>query len=206
MRYNPIEYRVIETNLLNTYKPYTIANWEDKNLIDVRKHIKNHLIKEQNNRCTYCKLPIFGTSYRQTDHIVPKGKHPQFLFHPKNLALACQVCNNKKSTKETLINTQITHYPRNGNAFKIVHAYFDKFNDHITLKYKLFLIGKTDKGRTTVIFCNLARLSLAESRATLLKRNKSPQLKKLVMIYRKTEDAVLRQQIKSFIDSRKRLG
>lgn len=128
--------------------------------------MREHMYYEQNCRCAYCRteLPI-ACCFLQRDHIVPKAPHPQWMFEPRNLCLACDKCNNFKGDKEVLRNRYAVAYPTDSKDFLIVNPFLDKYSDHIELKDGIIYIGKTKKGRFTIDTCKLFRIDLALERA-----------------------------------------
>ena len=70
----------------------------------LKSKIKYHYSIVQDNKCAYCREEIRFDGYGEAiEHIIPKSKKYKFMFHPKNLCLACYGCNTKKSTKNPLI-------------------------------------------------------------------------------------------------------
>ena len=177
------DYSTEERRIIASNQPTESSHWK-KNFDSIKKNIKNHLKDEQNLICVYCQLEIpVAHSSAEIEHIAPKGKHPRFMFEPKNLALACHLCNTKKSIKETLHDPAVNNYPSNGNAFIIVHPHFDEYYDHIT-----FIDGVVEptpndngKGYNTIKMCNLDRIELAEERNKTLVIDSSPPIKQKVL-------------------------
>ena len=91
------------------------------------------------------------------EHIVPKSEYSNYTFHAKNLALSCPGCNTKKGTKSVL-KSAITVYPSNGSNITIVHPHFDNYSQHIKRYPEAIYEGLSDKGRRTIIYCELDRL------------------------------------------------
>lgn len=59
--------------------------------------LREYLIKEQKNRCCYCKRFLFNIAYaRPVDHILPVKHYPQFSLILDNLVVACYDCNQAK--------------------------------------------------------------------------------------------------------------
>lgn len=96
----------------------------------IKKIIKGNLNRLQGHFCAFCGLDL-RTRGAQIEHIAPKAPHlyPQFMWEPKNLILACPLCNGfaKKSTYDS-ISTLDTRY--SNCHFKIVHPYFDNPTHH----------------------------------------------------------------------------
>lgn len=73
-------------------------------------------------RCPFCGVGTVST----LDHYLPKTEYPTYAITPYNLVASCADCNKKKeamimSTKEN----------------KLIHPYYDNFDDEIWLKTKI---------------------------------------------------------------------
>ncbi|WP_442915938.1 HNH endonuclease [Leptospira sp. GIMC2001] len=90
-------------NLLIRLNYFDYKDWDKGIFSNLKEKIKNHLRKEQNNQCCYCRSKL-GFDIRQTEieHIIAKSKEKNFTFISKNLALCCPGCNSSKSTKNVL--------------------------------------------------------------------------------------------------------
>lgn len=140
--------------------------WSDDDMEPIRVAIRGFYSKEQGGICAYCKQSVSITSALNchVEHIVPKSKHLDFIFTPKNLCVVCAECNQIKREQETLgtIPNTITNsnrrkqYPRTRSAFKIVHPHFDIYDDNI-LVTNGYYIDKTKKGHFTIGACKLNR-------------------------------------------------
>lgn len=103
---------------------------QDEMTLSIKNHICIWTLRHQNCRCAYCEK-ILSTGEVQIEHIVDKGKHREFTFHPRNLIVSCSSCNSSaiKGTKPVLVGNKQNRYK--SNQFKIVHPYFDNPDDHI---------------------------------------------------------------------------
>lgn len=145
---------------------FSHTNWGDDDLLPVRQELRNFYRTEQRLRCIYCQNPISAISVHgvHIEHIVPKSIYQQFLFTPKNLCLICPDCNHSKGQNEILPgfdtnplnNINISQYPRSSDAFKIVHPYFDTYEDHIIKSNRIY-VDRTPKGHWTIGLCKLNR-------------------------------------------------
>lgn len=134
--------------------------WRHEDVNPVRGEIKKHYIEEQQHLCCYCGIPDpsnHGLDW-DVEHIVAQKPHPEFMFTPENLAVACKECNSKKGAKETLVDPSATLYPSTSDAFLIVHPHFDDWSDHI-LRDHLTYASFTDKGQWTIEECRLNRFN-----------------------------------------------
>lgn len=141
------------------------SDWTKDVFNPIKQNIISHLRVQQLNKCCYCKNQL-GFDIKQVDieHIIPKSEYEQFTFKSLNLALSCAPCNTKKSTKPVL-NNPITNYPINGTNFKIIHAHYDEYSNHIDIINNCVFVAKTKKGSETITFCELFRLSSVEQKA-----------------------------------------
>jgi len=146
----------------------------------IKDNIIAHLRIQQDNSCCYCKYQL-GFDIKEVDieHIVPKSEYEKFTFESRNLALSCPACNTKKSTKPVL-QRLIVNYPRNGNHFKIVHAHYDNYSDHIDIIDNCVFVAKTTKGSETITFCELFRLRIVEEKVKAYQKGSPNILSQLV--------------------------
>ena len=158
----------------------THSDWTKDVFNPIKQNIISYLRIQQQNKCCYCKYQL-GFDIKQVDieHIIPKSEYEQFTFESLNLTLSCPACNTKKSTKPVL-NNPITNYPTNGTKFKIIHAHFDEYSNHIDIINNCVFVAKTKKGSETITFCELFRLSSVEQRADVYRTASPNFLKQLV--------------------------
>lgn len=64
------------------------------------KKILEELIKETNNRCTYCEQKLGVTSSPEIDHFYPKSTYGDKVLEWDNLFLSCSICNHLKGNKD----------------------------------------------------------------------------------------------------------
>lgn len=146
---------------------FTHNNWDEDDLIDLRRAIREFYKKQQHGFCSYCKNPVSiqAAENCHVEHIAPKSKYRNFIFEPKNLCVICADCNKIKRDQEILAQEPDTVkrgstrrlYPRSSNAFKIVHPHFDNYDDHIEIFGDYVYVDKTVKGGHTILYCNLNR-------------------------------------------------
>ena len=144
----------------NNLKDKKSVSWSDEKYTHIRKTIKDHYLKEQNYTCFFCRQRIIVTSNRAWDaeHVISKLTHPDFMFEPKNICIACPDCNNEKRDNQVLKRDNIIKFPRSSNAYKTVHPHFDNYIDHlkVIVEGKLYQ-WKTTKGRYTYRIYGLDR-------------------------------------------------
>ena len=138
---------------------------EKKHIKSFKKNLRNDMYKKQNKLCAYCRIHVpIACVPMHREHIVYKDEHPQWMFLPENLCIACPCCNEWKGTTEVLDNPQTRTYPKTSNGFKIIHPLYDRYSDHIELIGGILYKGKTKKGKFTINTCHLYRVELAEER------------------------------------------
>ena len=134
-----------------------------------KKNLRHDMYNKQNQRCAYCRIHVpIACVPMHREHIVYKDAHPQWMFLPKNLCIACPTCNEFKGTTEVLTDPSTMKYPKDGSGFRIIHPMYDKYSDNIELVGGILYRGKTAKGKFTIETCHLYRVSLAEERADIL--------------------------------------
>lgn len=140
-------------------------NSRKKYIKSFKKNLSQDMYIKQNQLCTYCRIHVpKACSPMDREHIVYKDKHPQWMFLPENLCLACSYCNKFKGITEVLTNPLTTVYPNASDGFKIIHPLYDKYSEHIELIGGILYQGKTPKGIFTIKTCHLYRVELAEER------------------------------------------
>lgn len=149
----------------------THTDWAKPIFSSIKNNLIDYLREQQDNTCCYCKYKL-GFDIKEVDieHIVPKGRnkgeYERFTFESKNLALSCPACNTKKSTKPVL-NKIIATYPTDSEDFIIVHAHLDNYSEHIDIYDKCVFSAKSEKGKETILYCDLLRLSIVEQKVKM---------------------------------------
>ena len=129
---------------------------------------KQAVAQRAGNCCEYCKSQVrFAMQSFSVEHIVPLSKGGGNTM--KNLALACQGCNNHKYNKTEALDPI---------SYKIVSLYHPRqhiwqehyvWNDDFTL-----IIGITSVGRATVEALQLNRENLVNLRQILYQAGEHP--------------------------------
>ncbi len=144
---------------------FTHTDWSSDDVSSVRKAARDHYRNEQGGLCAYCRnqVSLRAADNCHVEHIVPKSKRIDFIFHEKNLCVVCADCNTIKRSKETtndevdtLGNLDAKIYPRSSGAFLIFHPHFDNYSEHIE-KFGSYYFDLTDKGHFTIGCCVLNR-------------------------------------------------
>lgn len=178
-------------------------DWETgkKAIQSFKDHLRDYMFEQQNHRCAYCRMQLStACSYLHREHIVHKDKHPKWIFEPKNLCVACEVCNTNKHEEEVLSNPDVNDYPSDSNDFLIVHPFIDKYSEHISLKDGIVYVGISDKGQFTINTCKLNRPELANERARIKFSSMDTIIAKLVSMIdnpQLTQEDILRIKSKT---------
>lgn len=138
-------------------------NLDDTLLSDLKKEIKQHYLAAQDFRCAYCKqrLEVKHGGTWDTDHIIPKDSHPQFMFEPENLCVSCKDCNSIKSNKAVLKRQNRKRFTRTGNDYLICHPHFHNYEAHIrVIREASLYLPKTPEGIKLIEICGLLRFIL----------------------------------------------
>lgn len=159
VKYSDSEKIIIEKFIASANK--SPNDWANEAYSTLKKTIKDHYIKEQDYTCFYCRQRWVIDHNRawDTEHIVPRSSHVEFMFEPKNLCITCIECNTSKKAQPILKNKISTRrYPTNPNAYTIVHPHFDEYDDHLEVCAPGQLYRhKTDKGEHTIYIYRLNR-------------------------------------------------
>lgn len=159
-----------EQSIIDTYDMVNHNFWSEKvtELASLRFNLRTHYLKEQNNRCCYCKMlkqEKHGSTW-DVEHIVPKANYPRFLFEQQNLSLVCKECNDEKSNKSVFTNPSYDYknYPTESDKYSIIHPHFDKYSEHMTIRMlptgQIFHIPNSEKGITIFHYCKLIRFTM----------------------------------------------
>ncbi|EKN3715194.1 TPA: HNH endonuclease [Yersinia enterocolitica] len=146
-------YSNIEELLAQKLNQFGSASW-DKGIKDgvnfdrgevtarnnLKKKIKEYLKTSQNNHCYYCGISFsfFKDKDRNihVDHILPKnakhGRYNQYVFEPRNLVLACPICNGV-DIKGTLDFAENQSSQYINIRLSIVHPYFEDITEHLRI-------------------------------------------------------------------------
>ncbi len=127
-----------------------LGDSENKNLIEIKKNIKDFYIISQGYVCPYCrqKIEVDHNAVWDAEHIIPKDKFPRFLFSPLNLCVSCKDCNLEKSNKNILKNDKRKTLPTKSDDYIFIHPHLDFYENHIKImKSSLFFIPLDSKGK-----------------------------------------------------------
>lgn len=158
-----------EQIIINYYNLVDHNFWNEKSteLAPLRLNLRKHYLKQQRNRCCYCKMlkqEKHGSTW-DVEHIAPKAIHPQFLFEKYNLSLSCKECNDAKSNKPVFIDGyNYKKYPLEADNYTIIHPHFDIYSDHMGIRMspdgKIMHFPRTLKGKVVFNHCDLVRFTM----------------------------------------------
>lgn len=116
-----------------------------------------------NHRCEYCHIEErFFTQLFQIEHIVARSHGGG--DEPKNLALACRLCNLHKGPNLSGID------PQTNELTRLFNPRDDSWGTHFRIELDGEITGLTDIGRTTVRVLNMntaRRIDLRRAIASL---------------------------------------
>lgn len=125
----------------------------------------------QKDKCCYCRRVIlFNKGAREIEHIVDKGKQPDYMFDASNLALACKDCNNNKGVKSVFDPAfklvKGAPYPKNESSYLWVHPHVHKYSAHIIIHQGWVYEAKnmSPQGGAVITKCKLNDLEALESK------------------------------------------
>lgn len=133
-----------KTNVKPHKKPTPTQSWKWKGFKPIKKRLKLHRLKEQNNTCCYCQRNIKGEFklILDVEHVLPKSVFNHCIFDLPNLAVSCRRCNwNVKGKNTDFFDQGILNIPKmhKSDLFKQEHYIFahpnlvDRFK-HLSIK------------------------------------------------------------------------
>ncbi|PQK74415.1 HNH endonuclease [Pantoea ananatis] len=162
-----IVYDEKQSSFISSFKKLTDDEkekfWEitgNTELDNLKKYIKDFYLRAQGFECPYCKqeIKVKHNGAWDTEHIIPRDTHPNYMFEPMNLCVSCKDCNGEKSNKKVLKSRATIHLPKKSESYLIVHPHIDEFDKHIAIiDSATYFLPKTDKGRKTIEICGLLR-------------------------------------------------
>ncbi len=130
--------------------------------------VKRAVRKCARNRCEYCQSqePFSPTTF-SIEHIIPRCEGSG--DETENLALSCQVCNNRKFTATNARD------PLTGDIVSLFNPRQNHWNDHFAWNEDFtILLGMTPSGRATIEKLHLNRISLINLRHVLYRTGIHP--------------------------------
>jgi uncharacterized protein (TIGR02646 family) len=120
-----------------------------------KDEIRALLFESSYHKCAYCEGNPTGTSYLEIDHFRPKSLYPKETFEWDNMIPSCHICNNTKSTHDTVNEPIINPY----NTDPETVFYFDTIN--------IVAIQGCGEAQKTIEICGLNDMRLLSARAVV---------------------------------------
>ncbi len=172
-----------EQLVINGLLPLIGGEWEGKikancNVQRIARNkivtaIKTKLELIQGKYCIYCGLHQEHSGRLEREHIAPKGTkhHPQFMFEPLNLVLACHHCNVELKGEYNSISKISKEYVK--CKFNIIHPYLDNFDEHVIHAVKngkalIKAAPRSRKGKNHIKLFELDSVPKTDKRSGLL--------------------------------------
>lgn len=155
----PVKFTDEQVSIIGRFQDKEDHNcWSDDALIDIRKSVKQHYIREQEYRCCYCQQKDYSEHGRDWDaeHVIARSLEPKFMFTPENLAVSCVECDQRKSATEVRVRN-FRKFPQKSSHYKIVHPHFDDWSEHLEIEGGETYVALTEKGKFTIYHCDLFR-------------------------------------------------
>ncbi|WP_141399570.1 HNH endonuclease [Rhizobium sophoriradicis] len=177
--------------------------------------LKDALIEAQGGRCVYCQRLIKKEiGHSEIDHILPKlqsgdqdksnsneranrrstAGYPAFTFFPKNLALTCKRCNQRKGTFDARKRRDApasTTYILEEDYYEWVHPHIQNYSDHIEMVEGFIFHAKeaSPNGDNVITICGLSTIGAVERAAAELRiKNAENYAKALAMMLPHLDD------------------
>ncbi|QKJ05659.1 HNH endonuclease [Yersinia bercovieri] len=182
---------------------------QNKDLDEIKKHIKDYYLAAQDFRCPYCQqtIKVAHNGAWDAEHIIPKATHPDFMFEPQNLCVSCKDCNGEKWDKNVLKNKKAIRFPKQSKNYIIIHPHIDSYDEHIKIiDSTLYFLPKTDKGRKTIEVCGLLRFVYEYSNYGSVDLAIKQGISKFTQALLETSDPLEEQAYLSFIEDLTKRG
>lgn len=149
------------------------GGWDSDEAADLKRKIKTYLLPAANYCCCYCRRSMHqwhGLTI-DTEHVLPKGKFPQYTFRMENLNISCKRCNMgiKREDIKFYIGAETDPEPFKSEHYRIIHPNCDAVEDHLAflsfqfntkLMVKYQIIRGSLKGSETYRYFELSKLEI----------------------------------------------
>lgn len=173
-----------EIDIIENHPPIKKEQWSDKVYDSIKTRIKKDLLLGQYDRCAYCRKIIEADGkYEPLEHVIAKSIEVKWMFHPKNLIVTCDSCNNLKGSTPVLVEEykNAQELPSVSKAYLIFNPHYDKWEDHLYYEDEIFLVPVSDsKGQNTIRICKLSRYNVVINRAKELRLLQKTPLSKIL--------------------------
>jgi len=119
------------------------------------------------DKCAYCESHITHVGYAHIEHYRPKIFFSQFCFDWDNLLLGCSVCNGARYKG--------TKFPDEAENGPIINPVDENPDKYLSFEYDpetgtANVLGKHDRGSTTVDITGLNRVELIRHRSDVVRK------------------------------------
>lgn len=198
--FDKVVFSAADSNLLVDVNALAGQKWSSDN--EAIRNYRKRLLKLQFWRCVYCQSPIQNESgHRELDHILPKDRSPwnndkkrvsnlyedrrhtfgyeKFTYEPKNLIVACKICNTNKGTFDPRRNRsrKIQKYPLHSGLIWL-RPYDESYAKHIIFDPLTWTYARnSEEGDYVIWTCklndlsNLSDLCIARGQAIIARTN-----------------------------------
>jgi hypothetical protein len=163
-----------EQNELDLIRRLSVpGGWDVIEAAPLKRKIKDYFLGQGNAPCCYCGLSM-SPWHRITidiEHVLPKGRFPEYTFEIKNLNISCKRCNM------TIKGEKVSFYlgisgkddPFKSELYTFLHPNFDDRRDHLRtvnfqvdedLLIKYCVLAGSAKGEATYEFFRLSELEI----------------------------------------------
>lgn len=172
--YNMTEVDLAAIELASPGGVNVYTDWEKSCLNDLKERLRTYYGRKQHRYCAYCRTRVNDSqASAEVEHIVPKSKHPEWMYEPFNMCYSCRMCNTVKGyNKPILANDNTESLPHLSNGYLLIHPHLDNYSRHIEIVDNVLYKGKTKKGKYTIKTCGLNRYALAAERAEAIIRSR----------------------------------
>lgn len=152
-------------NLINAVKQYggysSIPKDEKEKLLKNYRHkeIQSALSESSFGKCAFCECIPSESGYLEVEHFAPKSIYYQLAFDWDNLLPVCRICNEAKSSHDTIIEPIVNPSKEDPKSF---------FDFNYILMVPLRECLDQDKAERTIEVCNLNSNGLVRARSDLL--------------------------------------
>lgn len=125
-----------EQNELDLIRRLSVpGGWDADDAAPLKRKIKNYFLGRGTAPCCYCGLSMFQRHRITIDieHVLPKGRFPEYTFEVKNLNVSCKRCNMtiKGEKVSFYLGTSGEDNPFKSELYTFLHPNFDVRQDHM---------------------------------------------------------------------------
>ncbi|WP_338010710.1 recombination protein NinG [Comamonas thiooxydans] len=132
-------------------------------IVKFRNEVKEHYYVQQRRRCCYCSTELLDHKITfDAEHILDKADYPEYMFDEANIAVACKLCNQKKSNKAiSTSGRRFSELSKKSSDYSIVHPHLDEWNEHLDFDQvdRIVALPNSQKGKNTIAICGITALN-----------------------------------------------